>query len=337
MTVDLIHKIQPSSSFNHIDKTYPSKNETHSVNEIGIKRLKQVQSRCEKVWAALGLCVKILFAPITLLVYCIHKLFSKIASSNGLGTKTQTKQIDLEKRSQLLSLGGENISFGFNKKSLLEGMFFQNDSPCTTPKTILICAGSHQSHEYYTIPMVKALKSLGHHVMVFNYEGFGNSEGIASEQGVYRSAEAAYQYLKQEKNLKDEDIVAWGYSLGSGAVTNLALKHKKISIVLDRAISSMSEAAYQVAPNGLKTIARFIFFIGAHFDNVSKLKKIKGNVFLAQGKDDVTMNFLQDSILNNPHAIFKKVNSKHIHGDKVWFGEGKDRGAIKGFLNKKSL
>lgn len=285
----------------------------------------------------LKLSIKILFAPITLIVYLISKIFSKIAVTRGFGHKHQIKDVDLAKRAALLNLGGQPINFGFNKKCLLEGMYFQSNSPKNS-KTILICSGSHQSYEKQTISMINAFLSMGHNVMTFNYEGFGESGGKASEKGVYRSAEAAYQYLKQEKGCTDDNIVAWGYSLGSGAVTDLALKHK-INIVLDRGFASMSKVAYSAAHKGLKNLARFIFRFGAHFDNAKKLKKICGKILIAQGSNDRIMTpehqgkALQKAISKNPQATFMSVGSGHLNtDDDVWFANGNDRNAVEHFL-----
>jgi alpha/beta superfamily hydrolase len=296
------------------------------------------QSSSQKCWSIVKLSLKILFAPITIIAYLIHALFSEIASSNGLGNEQALKNINSMKRDELLHLGGQEIRFGFNEKALLEGMVFKTNSPTANAKTILICTGSHRSYEDYAIPMVNTFLSMGHNVMTFNYEGFGKSDGKASEDGVYRSVEAAYQYLIQEKGCKDQDIIGWGYSLGSGAVTNLAINHK-INIVVDRGFSTMSEVAYQCAPSGLKTLARFIFFVGAHFDNVSKLNKVKGNILVAQGKNDTTMNgelhgkLLHEAVSNNPNGIFRNVDSAHIHtADDVWFAKGEDRTFVEQFL-----
>lgn len=311
------------------------------VHEVGIKYLECEPSTCSKrAWKALKLTVKILFAPITLLNYLIFLSFSQVASSSGLGTKAQIKPINEEKRAQLLALGGQEILFGFHKKSVLEGMFFQSNIPNPQAKTILLCTGSHLSYENYAVPMVKTLRSMGHHVMVFNYEGFGKSEGVSSEKSIYKSTEAAYQYLKQEKGCQDENIVGWGYSLGSGAVSDLASKHT-IDVVIDRGFSSMSEVAYQAAPFGLKTIARIIFFVGERFNNLSKLKKTQGRIFIAQGMHDDTMKeehhgkFLQRTTSHKQNVIYRKVDSKHHHSDHVWFQSGEDRTLVENFLNKK--
>lgn len=316
-----------------------------SIHTLGVKTLVETPlSSSEKKLANLKLGVKILFFPLSLLAHLFFISCSRLAASNGLGSEEQTRNINHDNKKILLDSGGQEIHFGFENKAVLEGMYFQAN-PNTNPshahaKTILLCTGSHLSYENYAIPMVKTLKSLGHNVMIFNYEGFGNSEGAISEKGVYRSVEAAYQYLIQEKNCQDSDITAWGYSLGSGAVSALASKHK-IDIVIDRGFSTMSEVAYHQAPNGLKNIARLIFYVGAHFDNTNKLKKVQGNILIAQGQYDTTMVkekhgfVLQKAISDNTKAIFKEVDSGHMHDRQVWFSKGKDHDAVKQFLTGK--
>ena len=307
--------------------------------ECATRLTRESQLWSEKVLVALKLGVKIIFFPITLLVYLFYKFCANYVSSVGLGNEAIARNINSNKRLQLISLGGKEILFGFKGESLLEGMFFQSDSTNSNSKTILICAGSHLSYEEYTVPMIKALQSMGHNVMVFNYEGFGNSEGTISEKGIYRSVEAAYQYLKQEKKCGDKHIIGWGYSLGSAAVSDLASKHK-VDIVIDRGFSSMSEVAYHKAPWGLKTIAKIIFLVGAQFDNLSKLKKSLGKVFIAQGTRDTTMveeyhgKFLEKAVCNHQFATFRRVDSEHEHGDKVWFGIGEDRAVVEQFLSQ---
>lgn len=293
----------------------------------------------KKILVALAVSGKVIFFPLTIFAYLIYRSCVNSATFHGIGNKDDLKRIDDRKRGDLLALGGQEIRFGFEKDALLEGMFFQTDPFSDSQKTILVCAGSHRSYENYTIPMVQAFKSMGYNVLLFNYEGFGNSEGEASEEGVYRSVEAAYQYLRQEKHCEEDQIVAWGYSLGSGAVADLGLRHK-VDLVIDRGFSSMSDIAYQVAPQGRKMIAKIVFMIGAYFDNLSKLKRCSGRLFIAQGLQDATMK------VESQGAIFKKlveesknssayveVESAHEHSaDSVWFGSKGGQVLIQGFF-----
>jgi hypothetical protein len=309
------------------------------IAEVSIERLaKAERSISENVSAGMSMALKVVFFPVSILVYLIVRSLGNFAAEKGLGTDEQVKPINEAKRQTLLEMGGEVIKFGLKGEPVLEGMYFESELPSLNKKTVIVCTGSHQSYENYAIPMVNALKEMGHNVMVFNYEGFGLSEGKKSEAGVYRSVEGAYQYLKQVKGCDDDHVVAWGYSLGSGAVSELGTQHK-IDIVLDRGFSSMSQVAYEAAPKGLKNIAKIIFTVAAHFNNLKKINKVKGQVFIAQGKFDTTMSEagarLHELVGPEARVIYRDVNSAHHHYSDVWFGqEGEDRQEIKKFLER---
>lgn len=326
------------SPFNH----YTSPRKNFLKNEVSFKNIETrilsnpENTTTQKIINLLKCSVKVIFAPITLIVY----LASRFAAYQGLGSERETRKIDEKKRAQLLAKHGETIKFGLEGQPILEGMYFHSNQEQKNAKTILLCTGSHRSYEFYALPMIAALRSMGHHVMVFNYEGFGKSEGTPSEDGVYRSIEAAYQYLKQEKHCEDKSIVAWGYSLGSGAVSDLASKHP-LDMVIDRGFSSMSQVAYQTAPQFCQTIAKIIFIMGAYFNNLSKIRKAKGNILIAQGDHDFMMTKaehgqkLHEAVAKNKKAIFLEVDSGHHHNDaEVWFSKGKEREAIDKFLRQ---
>lgn len=296
----------------------------------------QIKPRSVRIRENAIIAVKIIFAPITLLALLVGQSLSFVACSFGVGTGS-ARQTDSNKRNELRAMGGVDIQFRIAGQSQLEGMFFESNGTNPNPKTILLCTGSHQSYEFYACPMVEALVSMGHRVMVFNYEGFGKSGGARTEEGVYRSTEAAYQYLKQEKGCSDDSIVAWGYSLGSGAVADLSANHP-VDIVLDRPFSSMSQVAYQAAPYGLKTLAKIIFIGGAHFNNIRKISTNQSNVFIAQGRRDMQMlashhgEPLIRFLAHNSKAMYREVNSGHLHNYRVWFAHGSDRDAVENFL-----
>lgn len=100
----------------------------------------------------------------------------------------------------------------------------------------------------------------------------------------------------------------------------------------------MSEVAYHTAPYGTKTAARIIFFAVSHFDNLNKLRKAQGKIFIAQGIYDTIMKeehhgkHLQKATLYKQHVTYRRVDSAHQHGNKVWFESGEDRRAVEQFL-----
>ena len=62
-------------------------------------------------------------------------------------------------------------------------------------------------------------KDLGLATFLFDYRGYGKSEGKPSEEGTYNDVEAAWQYLTQEKQIPPQKIIIYGESLG-GAIAS---------------------------------------------------------------------------------------------------------------------
>jgi hypothetical protein len=269
---------------------------------------------------------KVIFFPVTILSCLIEKICSYIAFHFGVGA---TKKIDAQERQALRQLGGNEVFFMTEDKVKLEGMYIHNPRAAVGAKTILICSGSHKSYESYTVPMVDALQKLGHHVMLFNYRGFGKSEGSVSEEGFYLDAEAAYQYLRSVKMKSDSELAVLGYSLGSGPATDLAAHHN-IKLILDRYFSSMRDVAYDTGGEIHSIggpIAKLIFYLGgANFDITKKIRKVQGNIFLARGSRDNTMKpyhhaYLQTALASNARAQFVEAASSHHHycNTGLWF------------------
>ena len=58
--------------------------------------------------------------------------------------------------------------------------------------------------------------------MGYDYTGYGQSYGKPSEQNTYADIEAAYRYLVEKYGAKEEDIILYGQSVGSGPTIDLA-------------------------------------------------------------------------------------------------------------------
>ncbi|URE23131.1 abhydrolase domain-containing protein [Musa troglodytarum] len=58
----------------------------------------------------------------------------------------------------------------------------------------------------------------------YDYSGYGQSSGKPSEQNTYADIEAAYKCLVEIYSAKEEEIVLYGQSVGSGPTVNLAAR-----------------------------------------------------------------------------------------------------------------
>lgn len=89
--------------------------------------------------------------------------------------------------------------------------------------------------------------SKGYDFFVFDYRGFGKSKGKRSERNFHRDCNAAYEYLI--KNIyKEEDIIIYGRSIGSGFATRTASRHNPKMLILDSPYYSLYHLVKRYLP-----------------------------------------------------------------------------------------
>ncbi|XP_058067576.1 uncharacterized protein LOC131216945 isoform X2 [Magnolia sinica] len=84
-------------------------------------------------------------------------------------------------------------------------------------------------------------------IMSYDYSGYGASSGKPSEFNTYYDIEAVYNCLKKEYGIKQEDVILYGQSVGSGPTVHLAARLQKLrAVVLHSAILSGIRVLYPV-------------------------------------------------------------------------------------------
>lgn len=78
-------------------------------------------------------------------------------------------------------------------------------------------------------------------VFMFDYRGYGRSAGSPTEEGCYRDAEAAHDWLKQHSPRLP--IIAHGHSLGSAVVIELAGRRKLAGLIIESAFTDAHDMA----------------------------------------------------------------------------------------------
>ena len=111
---------------------------------------------------------------------------------------------------------------------------------------VLLCHGNggNVSHRLGTVAL---LLELGLSVLVFDYRGYGRSEGIPSEAGTYLDAQAAFAWLRQ-RGFAAAHIIAFGESLGGGVATELATRETVGGLVLQSTFTSLPDAGADLFP-----------------------------------------------------------------------------------------
>ncbi|MAB78571.1 MAG: alpha/beta hydrolase [Planctomycetes bacterium] len=96
--------------------------------------------------------------------------------------------------------------------------------------------------------LARAFHELDFSVLLFDYRGYGNSEGTPTEEGVYLDGEAAYEYLTDERGIPPSRIVLFGESLGGGVAVQLASRHACRALITESAFTSVPDVAAEIYP-----------------------------------------------------------------------------------------
>jgi fermentation-respiration switch protein FrsA (DUF1100 family) len=122
---------------------------------------------------------------------------------------------------------------------------------------------------------------LRYSTLIVDYRGYGRSTGTPSEEGTYRDAEAAWDYLRHARLAQPRDVVIAGESLGAAVATWLAAKVGPRAVVVLSTFTSATDLGAEVywfLP------VRLLSRIG--YDNRENLKRIRAPVFIAHSRDD---------------------------------------------------
>ena len=133
---------------------------------------------------------------------------------------------------------------------------------------------------------VELLWEAGFNVFIYDYEGFGKSEGTPSGAACYADAVAALSYVRA-RGIADTTIVLYAWSLGSFMACHLAADidgFKPRCIILENPMASMSTLARENTVLGIPGS----FLVDADFDNEVRMRKLGCRTLIIYGKEDDT-------------------------------------------------
>ncbi|CDJ41635.1 phospholipase/carboxylesterase domain containing protein, putative [Eimeria tenella] len=93
-------------------------------------------------------------------------------------------------------------------------------------------------------------RMVGVNILIISYRGYGYSEGSPTEEGVYTDAEAALDFLLENKTVNNRDIFVFGRSIGGAVAIELARRRSDElkGIVVENTFTSLLEMLYIVFP-----------------------------------------------------------------------------------------
>ena len=177
--------------------------------------------------------------------------------------------------------------------------FFVRSGGAQRNITILYCHGNRESIEPYW-ERVELLYLGGYNVFIFDYEGFGMSEGECSEEALYADGRAALSYIRSRPDVDPKGIVFYGYSLGGVVAIDLAAREFQPCVLICESPFASGESMLQSGT--LLDVPGSVALTGK-YDNAGKIRDAHAPFLLFHGTDD---RFID--ITENSQVIFDSAN-----------------------------
>ncbi len=189
---------------------------------------------------------------------------------------------------------------------------------CPTPGwkpddgAMLYCHGNAGNLSFRGAGVQRWQERCGIAVFIIDYPGYGRSTGQPDEQACYATAEAAYHWLVQDRQIPAEKILLYGGSLGGGVAVEIATRHPHRGLILVSTFTSVPDVAagtYSWLP--VRALLR------TRFDNLAKIGNCPKPVFIAHGTGDRVIPFHHGERLyqaaKEPKRFFPMPNLDHNH------------------------
>lgn len=165
--------------------------------------------------------------------------------------------------------------------------------------TVLYCHGNRDHLQYYW-DRVELIYKMGFSVFIFDYQGYGMSEGTPSESGLYSDGNTALAYIRSRQDVVAANIVFYGFSLGNAVSIDLAANVFTPKALVAEAPFASSSTLVQ---SGTLLDIPSSYVMKGEYNNAEKIKSVHAPLLIIHGESDKFIDLEKNSTV-----IFKNAN-----------------------------
>ena len=189
----------------------------------------------------------------------------------------------------------------------LKGWFHKKD--LNSKKTLVFFHGNagDLNNRIYKLNLIKDFDI---NFLIIAYRGFSGNKGKPTEEGLYDDARSALDWLTKQ-NIKEDQIIIYGESLGTGVSIEVAQNKKFAGIILESPFTSMVDAGkfyYPYLPVSL--------LLKDRYETLKKLNNINIPILVMHGKKAKIVPFYMGKKVfdkaNKPKFSYFPDNDDHM-------------------------
>ena len=178
-----------------------------------------------------------------------------------------------------LGLKAQDISFQSVDGVNLHGWFV----PTPGARATLLWFHGNAGNLSHRLDNIQRLLPLNLNIFIFDYRGYGKSEGEPDEKGIYKDSQAAYNMVLELEGVTVNSLFLFGRSLGGICATETALNNPARGLILESTFTSASDMSRKIIP-----LIPLGWAIRSKLDAINKVPELKlPKLFLHGDRDEV--------------------------------------------------
>lgn len=130
--------------------------------------------------------------------------------------------------------------------------------------------------------MMRMLVQVPARIFIIDYRGYGKSDGSPSESGLYKDAQAAWDYLVTTRIITPDRIIIFGESLGGAIAIELATHVASAGLIVQSSFTSIADMAATVIP-GFPS-----FLLRTKMNSIERIPRVRcAKLFIHSPADEV--------------------------------------------------
>ena len=162
----------------------------------------------------------------------------------------------------------------------LHGWFAPADGASAT----LILSHGNGGNISYQYLLMRSLLRRKFNVLMYDYRGYGRSEGTPTESGIYMDSQAVFDYAVKLPEVDSQRVFLWGTSLGGAVAIDLATQRRTAGLILESTFTSAKDVArllYPFFPVGP--------FLRNKFNSIDKIRTLTVPILFIHGTHDTIL------------------------------------------------
>ncbi len=212
----------------------------------------------------------------------------------------------------------ESIKFPTPDGETLHAYLLRPPTPSLRKNITLLTFHGNAGNVGHRLPIGKVLsESLGCHVFMAEYRGYGSSTGSPSEDGLSIDGQTALDYVRNHEELRKTHIVLYGQSLGGAVTVKLLQTNHQVGDIAAVILENTFLSIRKLIPTVMPPAKYLAYLCHQRWDSEQSMSKVGDKeipvLFLSGLRDEIVPPFMMKTLYDV--CPTKKVWKEFPNGD----------------------